>query len=86
MKTKQILDAFKDELESPVTKYVCAPCSNCKGNIRELIKRYDLEGNYNIIYSGLVELVANAMTDMVEPFLEDITLSDKVTEQVPVEA
>ncbi|MFC1925367.1 (Fe-S)-binding protein [Chloroflexota bacterium] len=83
MKTKQILDAFQDVMDTDVTKYLCAPCSNCKGQIRELIKRYDLEGNYNIIYSGLVELIVNAMTDMAEPFLEDIKLSDHVPEQVP---
>jgi Fe-S oxidoreductase len=86
MKTKQILDAFQDVLDEDVTKYVCAPCSNCKGQIREIIKRYDLEGKYNIIYAGLVELVVNAMTDMAEPFLEDITLSGQVSERIPEQA
>jgi Fe-S oxidoreductase len=86
MKTKQILDAFQDVLDTDVTKYVCAPCSNCKGQIRELINRYDLEGKYKIIYGGLVELIVNAMTNLAEPFLEDITFSDKVTEQIPEKA
>jgi Fe-S oxidoreductase len=83
MKTKQILDAFQDVMDSNVTKYVCAPCSNCKGQLRELIKRYDLQEKYGIVYGGLVELVANAMTDMAKLFLEEqITVPEVVPGQV----
>ena len=83
MKIKQTLDAFQDVMDPNIPKYLCAPCSNCKGQIRELIKRYDLEGKYGVVYGGLVELVANAMADMKTPFLEDqITVPDVATEQV----
>ena len=70
MKTKQILDAFQDVMNPDIDKYVCAPCSNCKGQIRELLKRYNLTEKYGIIYGGLVELIVNAMVDMKEPFIE----------------
>ena len=32
MKLKQVLDAFADCPSPDVMKYVCAPCSNCKGS------------------------------------------------------
>jgi len=70
MKTKQILDTFQDVISPDINKYLCAPCSNCKGQIRELINRYHLTERYGIIYGGLVELVVNAMVDMKEPFIE----------------
>jgi len=70
MKTKQILDTFQDVISPNIGKYVCLPCSNCKGQIRELINRYNLTERYGIIYGGLVELVVNAMTDMQEPFIQ----------------
>ena len=36
MKMKQILDAFQDAPGPEIKKYVCAPCSNCKGQIRDM--------------------------------------------------
>jgi Fe-S oxidoreductase len=69
MKTKQILEAFNDVLDPSIRKYVCAPCSNCKGQIRDLIDAYRL-GQYSIRYGGLVELVVNAMVDIEKPFIE----------------
>jgi Fe-S oxidoreductase len=85
MKTKQILDAFQDVISPDIKKYVCLPCSNCKGQFRELINRYDLTEKYNIIYGGLVELVVNAMTDMKEPFIqwdEKAVVEEEVTSAV----
>ena len=79
MKTKQILEAFQDIISPDITKYVCAPCSNCKGQIRELINRYNLTEDYGINYCGLVELIVNAMVDMKEPFIE---LPEKAVEEV----
>jgi Fe-S oxidoreductase len=70
MKLKQILDAFEGELDPTVHKYVCAPCSNCKGQIRELFKYYDVPEKYGIVYGGLVELIVNAMTDVEQPFVD----------------
>ncbi len=64
----QILDAFKDE-PPEVPKYVCAPCSNCKGTIRDLIAYYHAEERSRLYYGGLVELIVNAMTGMKKPII-----------------
>jgi Fe-S oxidoreductase len=70
MKLKQILEAFKNVQDPEIKKYVCAPCSNCKGQIRDLINTYGLQEKYGIHYGGLAELVVNAMIDMKKPFIE----------------
>ena len=70
MKLKQILDAFSDCPGPEVKKYVCAPCSNCKGQIRDLFQRYDVWAKAGILYGGLVELIANAMAELKEPFIK----------------
>jgi hypothetical protein len=57
-------------MDSSMKKYVCAPCSNCKGAIRDILASNELWEKYGIYYGGLVELVANAMVDMKKPFLE----------------
>jgi len=65
----QILEAFKDEpLEIP--KYVCAPCSNCKAAIREILEFYKAKERSHIYYGGLAELVVNAMADMKKPIIK----------------
>jgi len=69
-KLEQILNAFKDEIEPSIHKYVCAPCSNCKGQIRDLIAYYDLWNKTGINYGGLVELMVNAMTAVKPGFIE----------------
>jgi Fe-S oxidoreductase len=70
MKLKQILEAFGDAMDPGIKKYVCAPCSNCKGAIRDILNRHDLWERHSIYYGGLVELVANAMADLKKPFIE----------------
>jgi Fe-S oxidoreductase len=70
MKLKQILDVFKDVMDPGIKKYVCAPCSNCKGQIRDLLTYYNIGEKYGIRYGGLVELVVNAMVDMKKPFID----------------
>lgn len=70
MKLNQILDAFQEVLDPEIKKYVCAPCSNCKGQIRDLLSHYQIGEKYSIRYGGLVELVANAMVDLEKPFIE----------------
>ena len=67
MKLKQTLDAFQDTISPDISKIVCAPCSNCKGQIRELFQDYKVGERCNIEYTGLVELIANAMTVFEKP-------------------
>ena len=70
MKWKQILDAFQDEIDPETYKMVCAPCSNCKGGIRDLLEYYEGWDKTGIAYTGLVEFIVNAMVDIEEPFIE----------------
>ena len=70
VKFKQILDAFADHPGPEVKKYVCAPCSNCKGQMRDIIQYYGALDKSGITYGGLVELVVNAMVDVQKPFIE----------------
>lgn len=70
-KFKQILDAFANEDPSSETKkYVCAPCSNCKGQIRDLFDYYGAKEKSGLYYGGLVELMVNAMVDVKETFID----------------
>ncbi len=73
MKFKQILEAFKDSLDPRIPKYVCAPCSNCKGAIRDILAHYKATERINIHYGGLVELIVNAMVDLKEPYFDFLT-------------
>jgi len=70
MKLKQTLETFQDCLSPETGKYVCAPCSNCKGQYRDLITEYGLKEKCNLAYGGLVELVVNAMADLPKPYIE----------------
>ncbi len=71
MKFDQILNAFSDTItESLVPKYVCAPCSNCKGTIRGILEHYQATERFNVQYGGLVELMVNALTSIDKPYLE----------------
>ncbi|HEY8909358.1 MAG TPA: (Fe-S)-binding protein [Desulfosporosinus sp.] len=71
VKFNQILGAFKDEIADPsIVKYICAPCSNCKGAMRGILEHYDATEKFNLQYSGLVELMVNAMVDLKVPFFE----------------
>lgn len=70
-KFRQILEAFAGEhLTSPEPKYVCAPCSNCKGQLRDLIDFYGAKEKSGIYYGGLVDLIVNAMEDIKTPFID----------------
>ncbi len=71
MKFKQILEVFADEEMSPdKPRYVCAPCSNCKGAIRDLFEYYGAKDKSGFYYGGLAELVVNAMVDAKEPVID----------------
>ena len=69
-KLEQILKAFEDCLEPSIPKYVCAPCSNCKGQFRDMFAYYDFWEKHQILYGGLVELIVNAMVDVQPGFLQ----------------
>ena len=69
-KLAQIFDAFSDSRGPETRKYVCAPCSNCKGQMRDLFERYNLLEKESMTYGGLVELVVNAMTDVKPGFIK----------------
>lgn len=68
-KLQQILGAFEGE-DREAPKYVCAPCSNCKGQIRDLLAYHNATEKANIYYGGLVELIVNAMPDIDKPYIE----------------
>jgi Fe-S oxidoreductase len=69
-KIEQTLNAFSDCRGPEVKKYVCAPCSNCKGQYRDMIERYDLLEKEGLTYGGLVELIVNAMVDVNPGFIK----------------
>ncbi|MBI5533817.1 MAG: (Fe-S)-binding protein [Deltaproteobacteria bacterium] len=69
-KFRQILEAFRDEPDPAQPKYVCAPCSNCKGQIRDLFAHYGAKEKVGLHYGGLVELIVNAMTDVKPGFMD----------------
>jgi Fe-S oxidoreductase len=69
-KLEQVLTAFADCLPPETPKYVCAPCSNCKGQFRDMFAYYHLWEKHRILYGGLVELIVNAMEDAKPGFIE----------------
>lgn len=71
MKFDQILRAFSDTIiDDTIPKYVCAPCSNCKGSIREILNYYQATEKFNVQYGGLAELMVNALVSIDKPYLE----------------
>lgn len=69
-KLQQVLNAFADCLDPSIPKYICAPCSNCKGQFRDMLAYYGMWEKHRILYGGLVELIVNAMTDVKPGFIE----------------
>ena len=69
-KLGQILRAFEDCLDPSIPKYLCAPCSNCKGQFRDMFAYYGLWEKQRILYGGLVELIVNAMVDVKPGFIQ----------------
>ena len=69
-KLEQVLNAFSDCRGPETKKYLCAPCSNCKGQFRDMIEHYELLEREGITYGGLVELIVNAMVDVNPGFIK----------------
>ena len=70
-KFEQIINAFGDDFSNPdVVKYVCAPCSNCKGTIRDILKDFKVTKNYNVHYGGLVDIMVNGLASMEKPYFD----------------
>ncbi len=69
MKYRQVVEAFRDVPDVEARKYVCAPCSNCKAQIRDLLSYYQATQKYGIFYGGLAELIVNAMADLEGSFI-----------------
>ncbi len=70
-KFRQVLEAFQDEpMDKEHPKYICAPCSNCKGQLRDIIQYYDAWNKAGIAYGGLVELMVNAMVDSKPDYID----------------
>jgi Fe-S oxidoreductase len=69
-KLEQIVNAFSDCLDPATKKYVCAPCSNCKGQIRDLFVYHDLWKRHSIGYGGISELIVNAMRNVKPGFID----------------
>jgi Fe-S oxidoreductase len=69
-KLAQILTAFGDCLDPSIPKYLCAPCSNCKGQFRDMLSYYGLWEKNRILYGGLVELIVNAMRAVKPGFID----------------
>jgi len=86
MKVKQVLDTFEDVISPDIMKYICSPCSNCKGQFRDLIQYYELEKRCNIHYTGLVEFIVNAMVDTPMKYIEESAVEEAVPVAVPVQA
>ena len=49
---------------------LCAPCSNCKGQIRDILEANDLYSKNSFAYGGLVELIVNCMVDVKPGFIK----------------
>jgi Fe-S oxidoreductase len=69
-KMAQIAGAFADCLSPEIKKYICAPCSNCKGQIREMLEHNGLLEKNSLQYGGIVELIVNAMVDVNPGFIK----------------
>lgn len=69
-KLEQVLNAFSECISPETPKYLCAPCSNCKGQFRDMLAYYNLWEQNRILYGGLVELIVNAMADVKPGFID----------------
>lgn len=69
-KMEQIGEVFRDCLGPETKKYICAPCSNCKAQIRDLLTHGDMYVKNSFAYGGLVELIVNCMSKVRPGFIK----------------
>lgn len=70
-KFRQILQAFQGEpWGADHHKYVCTPCSNCKGQVRDLFAFYRAPQRAGLYYGGLVDLMVNALVDVKPGYID----------------
>jgi hypothetical protein len=70
MKFKQILEAFSDQPGPEIKKYVCAPCMNCKTQIRDIFEHFKAREKSGLYFGGLAELIVNAMVELKKPYIQ----------------
>lgn len=68
IKVQQILNAFGDCIESTELKYVCAPCLNCRLQLRDLLIDFR---SVKVKVGGLTRLVINALKALPIDIVED---------------
>ncbi len=73
-KMDQVLEAFSECLEGETRKYLCAPCADCKTQLRALLAEHAPWEKNRILVGGLAELVANALVAVRPGFLNWETL------------
>jgi hypothetical protein len=70
-KIDQVMEAFSECLEdTEARKYLCAPCHDCRTQLRDLLAEYAPWETSLIRCGGLAELVANAMEAVRPGFLQ----------------
>ncbi|MBZ5645858.1 MAG: (Fe-S)-binding protein [Acidobacteriia bacterium] len=69
-KMDQVLDAFSECLDAETRKYLCAPCGDCKTQLRDLLAEHAPWEKNRILYGGLAELVANSIAAVRPGFLQ----------------
>jgi Fe-S oxidoreductase len=69
LKFKQLLEAFSDHPGPEVSKYICAPCLNCKLQFRDIFRYYGAQEKSGFYCGGLAELIVNAMVDLKKPYI-----------------
>ena len=68
-KMEQVLDAFSECLDADTRKYLCAPCADCKTQLRDLLDEHAPWEQNRILCGGLAELAANALATVRRGFL-----------------
>ena len=68
-KMEQVREAFSECLDAGTRKYLCAPCGDCKVQLRALLQEHAPWEGHRILCGGLAELAANALVAVRPGFL-----------------
>lgn len=68
-KMEQVLEAFSECAEAETRKYLCAPCSECKTQLQQLVDQHAPWEQNRIRVGGLADLAVNAMVRVRPGFL-----------------